>query len=234
MCLYLMFNEGYTASSGEQVQRTDLSQEAIRLTRLLHSGMGKRHGGHSEEPETAGLLALMLLTDARRMSRTGAGGEMIPLDRQDRKLWNRKLIEEGVALVSNALQQGAVGPYQLQAAIAAVHDEAATAEETDWAQIAALYELLLRMSDNPIVRLNHAVAITMTRGTEAGLELLARLESDEVLRAHHRFYAVRAHLRERAGDYAAARADYEAAAAKTASMPERNYLLQQAARMKES
>ena len=227
--LYLMFNEGYTASSGDQLQRTDLSQEAIRLTHILYSRLSSRRD--TDEPELTGLLALMLLTDARRPSRTGTGGEIIPLDRQDRTRWNRALIHEGVSLLTRALQQGSVGPYQLQAAIAAVHDEAITVEGTDWPQIVALYDLLLRMSDNPIVRLNHAVAVTMTRGSEAGLQLLAELETDEILRVHHRFYAVRAHLHEMAGNHNAAHADYQRAAEKTTSLPERNYLLEQAARM---
>lgn len=230
--LYLMFNEGYSASSGDQVQRTDLSEEAIRITRLLYSRLSRKGASDVIDSELTGLLALMLLTDARRMSRTGARGEMIPLDRQDRTLWDQKLIAEGVALLTAALGQGSVGPYQLQAAIAAVHDEASTVEETDWSQIAALYDLLLGMSDNPMVRLNYAVAVTMTRGSEAGLQLLARLGTDEVLRAHHRFYAVRAHLHEMAGNHLAAHADYQAAAEKTASLPERTYLLEQAARTK--
>ncbi|HEX2206006.1 MAG TPA: DUF6596 domain-containing protein, partial [Longimicrobium sp.] len=221
--LYLIFNEGYTSSAGPQLQRTDLSNEAIRLARLLHALL-------PDDGEVAGLLALMLLTDARRAARTGPNGELVPLDEQDRALWDRALIAEGVALVSSALPRGSVGPYQLQAAIAAVHDEAARAEETDWAQILALYTVLERISDNPMVSLNRAVAAAMVRGPEAGLELVAALDADPRLAGHYRLDAVRAHLLERAGDPARAAAHYRAAAERTASLPERDYLLTKAAR----
>jgi predicted RNA polymerase sigma factor len=174
----------------------------------------------------------MLLTDARRNARTGAEGDVIPLDQQDRARWDRALIAEGVELLTHALNQGSIGPYQLQAAIAAVHDEAPTVTETDWPQIVALYDLLIHMSDNPMARLNQAVAVSMVRGPQASLGILSELESDEKLHNHHRFYAVRAHLYERAGNCRQAAEDYEAAAIRTASLPERNYLLAQAARVR--
>ena len=225
--LYLVFSEGYTSSSGAALQRTDLANEAIRLARAVH-------GLLPGDGEVAGLLALMLLTDARRAARTGPGGEIIPLDEQDRTLWDARAIAEGVALVSAALRQGAAGEYQLQAAIAAVHDEAPRAENTDWPQIMALYGVLKRMSDNPMVALSHAIAAAMVHGPAAGLELLAPLDADERLRGHHRLDAVRAHLLERAGDRAAAVSLYRAAAEKTTSVPERNYLTMRAARLGES
>ncbi len=222
--LYLIFNEGYAASSGDQLLRTGLAGEAIRLTRLLHARL-------ADHAEVAGLLALMLLTDARRNARTGPDGEIIPLDRQDRSLWDRTLIQEGVSLISAALRQGAIGPYQLQAAIAAVHDEAPTASGTDWPQILALYDLLAKISANPMVQLNRAVAVAMVHGPEPALRLIGQLGEDERLRDHHRLYAVRAHLLERAGDREGAMLSYRAALARTASLPERNYLLAQAARL---
>jgi RNA polymerase sigma factor (sigma-70 family) len=227
--LYLVFNEGYTTSVGAALHRPDLSNEAIRLTRLLHALL-------PDDGEVAGLLALMLLTDARRAARTGPIGELIPLDAQDRARWDAALIAEGVALVSSALPRSAatgegVGPYQLQAAIAAVHDEAARVEDTDWAQILALYEVLRRLDDNPMVALNHAVAAAMVHGPATGLELLMTLDADPRLRDHHRLDAVRAHLLERAGDLARAQQHYRAAAARTASLPERDYLLDRAARL---
>jgi RNA polymerase sigma factor (sigma-70 family) len=222
--LYLIFNEGYTSSAGPDLRREDLSHEAMRLTRIVHRLQ-------PNDTEVAGLLALMLLTDARRMARTGAGGELIPLARQDRALWDKRQIAEGVALISITLPKGSVGPYQLQAAIAAVHDEAARAEDTDWPQILALYELLRRMSDNPMVRLNHAIAAAMVHGASKGLELLDALKADARLANHHRMDAVRAHLLELAGDPEAAVRHYRAAAGKTGSLPERNYLLTQAARL---
>jgi len=225
--LYLVFSEGYAASSGFALQRTDLSNEAIRLARAVHDVL-------PGDGEVAGLLALMLLTDARRAARTGPGGELIPLDEQDRTLWDAEAIAEGVALASAALRQGPAGEYQLQAAIAAVHDEAARAEDTDWPQILALYGVLKGMSDNPMVALNHAIAAAMVHGPHAGLELLAPLDGDERLRGHHRLDAVRAHLLERAGSGAAAVALYRAAAEKTTSLPERNYLLLRAARLSEA
>ncbi len=222
--LYLVFNEGYASSGGAELQRTDLSSEAIRLTRALRALL-------PADGEVAGLLALMLLTDARRAARTGPAGELIPLDEQDRTLWDRARIAEGVALVSEALSRRPVGSYALQAAIAALHDEAASAEETDWAQILALYDVLERISDNPMVSLNRAIAAAMVRGPRAGLDLLAALDDDPRLRGHYRLDAVRAHLLERAGEAEAAVARYRAAAERTASTPERNYLTLKAARL---
>ena len=222
--LYLIFNEGYTSSIGPNLQRSDLANEAIRLTRAIHNLL-------PEDGEVAGLLALMLLTDARRPARTGPDGELIPLAQQDRRLWDRRAISEGVALISDTLSRGSIGAYQLQAAIAAVHDEAARDEDTDWPQILALYALLKRMSDNPMVTLNHAIAAAMVHGPRAGLELLAALDADERLAGHYRLDAVRAHLHEMAGDRKAAIAHYLAAAGRTASIPERNYLSTQAARL---
>jgi len=222
--LYLIFNEGYTSSFGRSVQRTELSSEAIRLGRALHQLL-------PDESEVAGLLALMLLTDARRPARTGPDGELIPLDKQDRSLWDEAEIKEGVTLISATLSTGAIGPYQLQAAIAAVHDEARTSHDTDWPQILALYGLLKRMSDNPMVALNHAIAVGMVHGPRAGLDLLKALDEDERLAGHYRIDAVRAHLLERAGDLDAAVEHYRAAADRTTSIPERDYLLTQAARL---
>ena len=224
--LYLIFNEGYTASSGGALHRTDLSSEALRLARLLHRVV-------PDDPEAAGLVALMLLTDARRAARTGPAGELIPLDQQDRSRWDRAAIAEGVALISAALPHGAVGPYQLQAAIAAVHDEAASTEATDWPQILALYGVLLAMSDNPMVALNHAVALAMVNGPAAGLARLDALAADPRLADHHRLAAVRGHLFERAGDRARAIACYQRAAERTTSIAERDYLLTQAARLRD-
>jgi RNA polymerase sigma factor (sigma-70 family) len=222
--LYLIFNEGYTTSSGPELHRSDLANEAIRLTRAVHRLL-------PEDGEVAGLLALMLLTDARRGARTGQNGELIPLDEQDRTLWDRAAIAEGVALVTKALSNGSIGAYQLQAAIAAVHDEAARVEDTDWPQILALYGLLERISDNPMVTLNHAIATAMVHGPSAGLQLLEPLDRDDRLAGNHRLDAVRGHLFERLGDRAAAIAHYRAAADRTMSIPERNYLLTKAARL---
>lgn len=222
--LYLIFNEGYTSSIGPDLQRSDLANEAIRLTRIVHNMLPK-------DGEVAGLLALMLLTDARRPARTGADGELISLAQQNRTLWDRQEISEGVALISDTLSRGSIGAYQLQAAIAAVHDEAARHEDTDWPQILALYGLLKRMSDNPMVTLNHAIAVAMVHGPQAGLELLTALDTDERLTGHYRLDAVRAHLHEMAGDHRAAIEHYLAAAARTTSIPERNYLSTQAARL---
>ena len=222
--LYLIFNEGYTSSSGSDLRRGDLSREAIRLTRIVQSLQ-------PNDTEVAGLLALMLLTDARRRARTSSAGELIPLAQQDRELWDKQQIAEGVALISAALPRGSVGAYQVQAAIAAVHDEALRAEDTDWPQILALYNLLRRMSDSPVVRLNHAVAAAMVHGPAAGLELLDSLNGDAQLTSQHRLDAVRAHLLELAGDAEQAVRYYRAAAGKTGSLPERNYLLTQAARL---
>jgi RNA polymerase sigma factor (sigma-70 family) len=222
--LYLIFNEGYTASSGADLQRRELTSEAIRLTREVHRLL-------PENGEVVGLLALMLLTDARRAARTRADGSLVPLKEQDRGLWNRSAIEEGLALVTDALSRAPLGPYQLQAAIAAVHDEAARAEDTDWPQILVLYELLERLSPNPMITLNHAVALAMVRGPQAGLDLLSTLDDDRHVAEHHRLHAVRAHLLELAGDRAGALAGYRIAARRTTSLPERRYLEGQAARL---
>jgi predicted RNA polymerase sigma factor len=184
-----------------------------------------------DDGEIAGLLALMLLTDARRVARTGPDGELIPLTEQDRTTWDRAQIAEGVGLVSAALSKGSIGAYQLQAAIAAVHDEAERPQDTDWPQILALYDLLRRMSDNPMVALNHAIAAAMVHGPETGLKLLDALDSGGRLRGHHRLDAVRAHFLELAGDHQAAIAHYRIAARKTTNLPEQNYLLAQAARL---
>ena len=220
--LYLMFNEGYAASSGAEVVRTDLAFEAIRVTRML---LRKR----PDDPEVAGLLALMLLTDARRTARTGSHGELVPLDEQDRSRWDRAQIAEGIALVTAAFARGAVGPYQLQAAIAACHDEAASTDVTDWPQIVALYSVLLAIDDNPMVALNLAIAEAMVQGPAAGL---ARLDAIAPrLPGHYRIDAVRAHLLERAGDPTGARAHYERAASRTTSLAERDYLLARASRL---
>ncbi len=225
--LYLIFNEGYTSSVGPRLQRPELSREAIRLTRAVHNSL-------PDDGEVAGLLALMLLTDARRAARTGPDGELIPLTKQDRTLWDQKEVSEGVALITATLSKGSIGAYQLQAAIAAVHDEAVRAEDTDWPQILALYDLLKRMADNPMVMLNHAIAAAMVHGPSAGLELLNALDADGRLTGHHRLDAVRAHLLELAGDHQAAITHYRTAAGRTTSLPERNYLMTQAARLRES
>ena len=217
--LYLIFTEGYAASTGTQVARVELSSEAIRLTRMVHASL-------PDDPEVAGLLALMLLNEARRPARTGPSGELVPLAEQDRSLWDRALIAEGGALVSTALPKGAVGDYQLQAAIAALHDEAESAEETDWPQILALYGLLEQMTDNPMVTLNRAVAAAMVDGPAAGLALLEGL--DERLAGHHRLDAVRAHVLEMHGDREAAITHYQMAAGRTTSVAERDYLLKRA------
>jgi RNA polymerase sigma factor (sigma-70 family) len=222
--LYLVFNEGYTASSGWSLQRTDLSQEAIRLTRIVQVILPK-------EPEVAGLLALMLFTDARRRARTGADGSLVPLAEQDRGLWNRSQISEGVQLVDTALSEGRMGPYQLQAAIASVHDRAERYEDTDWPQILIYYELLDSISDNPVVTLNHAVAAAMVHGPQTGLEMLAALDAQGRLAGQHRLDAVRAHLLEMAGDLPTAADAYRAAARLTTSIPERRYLETRAARI---
>jgi RNA polymerase sigma factor (sigma-70 family) len=222
--LYLVFNEGYTTSSGSTLQRTELTTEAIRLARLLHRLM-------PGEGEVAGLLALMLLTDARRAARTSADGSIVPLAEQQRGLWNANQIEEGVALVTRTLGTTAVGPYQLQAAIAAVHDEARNDDETDWPQILALYEVLERVSPGPIVTLNRAVAVAMVSGPRAGLAVLGTLDTDGRMAHNHRLEAVCGHLLERAGETAAARASYRIAARMTASAPEQRYLALRAAQL---
>jgi RNA polymerase sigma factor (sigma-70 family) len=222
--LYLIFNEGYAASSGPDLQRAELTTEAIRLARELHRLL-------PDDGEVAGLLALMLLTDARRPARTLPDGSLVPLASQDRSRWDADAIAQGVALVTDTLARAPVGPYQLQAAIAAVHDEAARAADTDWPQILVLYELLERLDPSPVVTLNHAVALAMVRGPRAGLDLLATLDGDARLAGHHRLDAVRAHLLELAGDPAAAREHYRAAARRTTSLPEQRYLEGRAARL---
>jgi RNA polymerase sigma factor (sigma-70 family) len=223
--LYLIFNEGYSSSEGPNLQRTDLSSEAIRLARAVYSVL-------PGDTEIAGLLALMLLTDARRLARTGPEGQLIPLEEQNRSLWDRSAIAEGTALISDTLSSGSIGAYQLQAAIAALHDEAARPEDTDWPQILALYGLLKRMSDNPMIALNHTVAYAMVHGPAAGLRLLEALDADERLAGHYRLAAVRAHLLERAGNSEAAIEHYQAAAAKTTNIPERDYLTAKIARLR--
>ncbi|UBU12461.1 RNA polymerase sigma factor [Nonomuraea gerenzanensis] len=222
--LYLIFNEGYASTSGPDLHRAELTAEAIRLARMVHRLL-------PGDAEAAGLLALMLLTDARRPARTGRDGTLIPMAEQDRTLWHAAFIAEGVELVTDALSRGTPGPYQLQAAIAALHDEAPTAEETDWPQIAALYELLLRGSDNPMIALNHAVAVAMARGPRAGLDLLEGLAGDERLSGDHRLYAVRAHLLEMSGEHEGARAAYREAAERAMSLPQQRYLHARAARL---
>ncbi|HEV3133062.1 MAG TPA: sigma-70 family RNA polymerase sigma factor [Acidimicrobiales bacterium] len=220
--LYLLFNEGYASSSGPDLARTDLSGEAIRLARGVRASV-------PEDPEVAGLLALMVLTDARRPARTGADGELVPLAEQERTRWDRGLISEGVALITEALRQGQVGEYQVQAAIAAVHDQAAGYGDTDWSEILSLYGLLERMTGNPMVTLNKAVATAMVQGPGAGLALLDGL--DERLGDHHRIHSVRAHLLEQAGDTDAAVAEFRAAARRTTNLREQHYLATEAARL---
>jgi RNA polymerase sigma factor (sigma-70 family) len=220
--LYLLFNEGYTTSGGPDLARSDLSGEAIRLGRATHAAA-------PDEPEVTGLLALMLLTDARRPARSGVGGELVPLAEQDRSRWDRRLITEGTVLITEALHRGRLGEYQIQASIAAVHDQAPSHERTDWPQILTLYGLLESMTGNPMARLNRAVAAAMAQGPEAGLALLDGL--DERLGDHHRLHSVRAHLLEQAGDTQAATAEFRAAAARATNLRERQYLVTQAARL---
>ncbi len=225
--LYLIFSEGYASSIGAHLQRLDLAREAIRLTRSAQALL-------PEDAEIAGLLALMLLTNARRAARSGPGEELIPLDKQNRSLWDQAEITEGTDLLTLALSKGAVGLYQLQAAIAAVHDEATRPEDTDWPQILALYELLQRVAPSPMVTLNHAIAVAMVHGPQRGLERLRALDSDERLAGHYRLDAVRGHLFEMLGDLERAVQHYRTAATKTASLPEQNYLMTQAARLEEA
>jgi RNA polymerase sigma factor (sigma-70 family) len=220
--LYLMFNEGYASTSGTQVHRVELSAEAIRLTRMVHAFV-------PGDAEVAGLLALMLLSDARRPARTGPHGELIPLASQDRTLWNRTQIDEGVRLATSALARGDAGYYLVQAAIAAIHDDAEQADETDWLQIVSWYDDLVRLTDNPMVELNRAIAIAMVDGPLAGLKLLGALETR--LDGHYRLRAVRAQLHEMAGNDDAALSDFRAAAASTTSVAEQHYLTTQAARL---
>ncbi|HEX4214560.1 MAG TPA: DUF6596 domain-containing protein [Candidatus Dormibacteraeota bacterium] len=216
--LYLIFNEGYVATAGRTLNRVELSGEAIRLARLLHRIL-------PGDVEATGLLALMLLTDARRPARTGPGGELIPLAEQDRSLWDRRLIGEGIALIVRSFGGGAPGEYRVQAAIAALHDSAARAEDTDWPQIQALYGMLEGLTGNPVVSLNRAVALAMAEGPAAGLALLDVLDAEgEPLAGHHRLHAVRAHLLEMSGDDGSALVHYRAAAVGTTSVPERRYL----------
>ncbi len=222
--LYLVFNEGYTATSGPDLQRRELTREAIRLARDLHRLL-------PDDGEVTGLLALMLLTDARRPARTRSDGSLVPLAEQDRRLWDTTSIAEGVDLITGILARARLGPYQLQAAIAAIHDEAADAASTDWPQIVALYELLAQVAPNPMVTLNQAVAVAMMRGPGAGLDLLATLDADARMTGNHRLEAVRAHLQEMDGDLEAARASYRSAARRTTSLPERRYLEARAARL---
>jgi len=216
--LYVIFTEGSTASSGNSLQRVELSAEAIRLTRQLHAA-------RPDDGEIVGLLALMLLTDARRAARTRADGTLVPLDEQDRARWNHAAIAEGIELVSSTLSRNPLGPFQLQAAIAAVHAEAPQPADTDWPQILTLYDLLCLIEPSPMTTLARIVAIAMTHGAEAGLRQLEQATTDPVLAAHHRTYAVHAHLLDMSGAHDAARAAYHEAARRTLSVPERRYLL---------
>jgi predicted RNA polymerase sigma factor len=220
--LYLIFNEGYASSSGPELQRVELSAEAIRLARMLHRLL-------PGDGEVTGLLALMLLLDARRPARMDAAGELVPLAQQDRSLWDRARIAEGLALLDDAIGSGGAGEYRLQAAIAALHDRAPRAEDTDWPQILALYDLLEQITGNPVVTLNKAVAAAMADGPDAGLAVLDGV--GERLNGHHRLDAVRAHLLELAGETKRAREHYRAAASRTTSLPEQRYLAQRAARL---
>jgi RNA polymerase sigma factor (sigma-70 family) len=222
--LYLIFNEGYLTTSGPVLARADVSREAIRLARIAHRAL-------PEDPEVAGLLALMLLTEARRAARTTAAGELVPLDEQDRSLWDRSLIAEGVELARVASSQGSAGEYLIQAQIAALHDTALRSQDTDWRRIAGLYAVLEQMTSNPMVSLNGAIAVAMFEGPETGLALLRPLEQS--LAGHHRFHAIRAHLLEMAGELDPAFAEYEAAANRTANLAERHYLTMKAARVNE-
>jgi RNA polymerase sigma factor (sigma-70 family) len=220
--LYLLFNEGYATSSGPDLARSDLSGEAIRLARAAHARL-------ADDPEVAGLLALMLLTEARRPARTGTDGELVPLAEQDRALWDRALVSEGLALIDEAVRRGQVGEYQIQASIAALHDQSDTHAETNWAEIASLYGLLERITDNPMVTLNRAVAVAMADGARPGLALLHGL--DDRLGDHHRLHAVRAHLLEMEGEIDRAVDEFRAAAARATNLREQHYLMTKAARL---
>ena len=223
--LYLIFNEGYTVSSGGDLHRADLAGEAIRLTRMVHAQL-------PEDSEVTGLLALMLLTHARREARVTAAGDLVPLDEQNRTKWDRGMIDEGTELVKAALACPTLGPYLLQAAIAATHADAATAKETDWAQVHALYLILERIAPNPMVTLNRAIALAETKGPQAGLALLATLDGDDRMARHHRLLSVRAHLLDKTGDTAGAYEHYQRAAKATASIAEQRYLRSRASRLR--
>jgi predicted RNA polymerase sigma factor len=222
--LYLIFNEGYASTAGTALIRVDLAQEAIRLARMLYAA-------RADDSEVTGLLALMLLIHARHRARTAPDGSLVPMAEQDRRRWDRDAINEGIALITAALSRGPVGPYQLQAAIAAVHDEAENPEATDWRQITALYGVLLRLDDNPVVALNHAVAVSMVAGPRVGLELVQRLEADARINTDRRFHSVRGHLLEMAGDPAAALEAYRAAARVATNLQQQRYLNQQINRL---
>ena len=215
--LYLIFNEGHTASSGPDLHRVELTTEAIRLTRQLRDQL-------PDDGETAGLLALMLLTDARRPARTRPDGTLVPLADQDRSQWDTQAIAEGITLITDTLATAPIGPYQLQAAIAAVHDEAATTAATDWPQILGLYELLHTLAPGPMVTLNRIVALAQVHGPDTALHQLDDAETDPALAGHHRVHAVRAHLLDQAGRHDAAREHYRLAARRTLSIPEKRYL----------
>ena len=220
--LYLDFTEGHTATAGDALVRSDLCAEAIRLGRLVRRLL-------PDEPEVGGLLAQMLLTDARRAARTGSDGSLVPLPEQDRRRWDRAAITEGIALVTESLRRHRPGPYQLQAAINALHAEAASYDETDWPQILALYGVLDRLADDPVVTLNRAVALAQVEGPAAGLRLLETVAVEPRLAGHHRVHAVRGHLLQAAGRPAEATEEYRVAAQRTLSTPERRYLLHRAA-----
>ncbi len=220
--VYLVFTEGYAASSGDTLHRTDLTDEAIRMCRMLHATL-------PDDGEVAGLLALMLLTDARRGARTTADGGLVPLAEQDRALWDAAKIAEGIELVTGTLGRGRTGAYQVQAAIAAVHDEASTSGDTDWRQILALYGVLERIAPSPVVTLNQAVALAMVHGPLPALAMIGTIEHDPRMTGTHRLDAVRGHLLEMAGDDERARAAYLAAARMTRSLPEQRYLMARAA-----
>ena len=222
--LYLLFTEGYASTSGESLHRVDLTAEAIRLARVVHRLL-------PDDGEVTGLLALMLLTDARRPARSGPAGELIPMAEQDRSTWDDSKIAEGTELITGSFPTGPPGPYQLQAAIAALHDEAPSSDATDWPQIVELYAHLTRIANNPVVALNHAVAVAMARGPQAGLDLLDALQNDSLLANDHRVYAARAHLLEMSGRRREAREAYEAAAERTMSVPQQRYLYQRARRL---